>query len=164
MGGEALHCASTARAQFSQAPHWVARPNSNWISSKPRPARAWRAISWSEIRRHTQTIMVAGGLKSEKGGRIINTNPSHLKNICCRHGVAVRGPSPSVALGGTGKGHAQAHAMTPAGAGGRAQRRNDQGALNVGGATQRDAIQRLQRRHGIGRAGKVGDELSTLEQ
>ncbi len=56
-----LHCATTSRAQPSHWPHWVATPNSHWISSKPMPARAWRAISRSEIRRQTQTIMAGGG-------------------------------------------------------------------------------------------------------
>ena len=57
-GAVAQHCATTSRAQLSHWPHWVATPSSNWISSKPMPARAWRAISRSEIRRQTQTIMV----------------------------------------------------------------------------------------------------------
>src|SRR3989344_2138096 len=61
-GLDALHCATTSRAQLSQHPHWVATPSSNWISSKLMPARAWRAISRSEIRRQTQTIMAAGSV------------------------------------------------------------------------------------------------------
>ncbi len=55
-----LHCATTSRAQSSQRPHWVATPSSHWISSKPIPALAWRAISRSETRRQTQTIMATG--------------------------------------------------------------------------------------------------------
>lgn len=61
-GWDAQHCATTSRAQSSQRPHWVATPSSNWISSKLMPARAWRAISRSEIRRHTQTIMEQAAL------------------------------------------------------------------------------------------------------
>ena len=57
VGQLALHCATTSRAQPSHRPHWVATPSSNWMSSKPMPARAWRAISRSETRRQTQTIM-----------------------------------------------------------------------------------------------------------
>ena len=63
-GLEAWHCATTSRAQPSQQPHWVATPNSNCISSKPMPARAWRAISRSETRRQTQTIMAVGSVKA----------------------------------------------------------------------------------------------------
>ena len=55
------HWATTSRAQPSHRPHWVATPSSNWISSKPMPARAWRAISRSETRRQTQTIMAVHG-------------------------------------------------------------------------------------------------------
>ena len=39
-GQLALHWATTSRAQPSHCPHWVATPSSNWISSKPMPARA----------------------------------------------------------------------------------------------------------------------------
>ena len=60
IGWEALHCATTSRAQLSHWPHWVATPSSNWMSSKLMPARAWRAISRSETRRQTQTIMAVG--------------------------------------------------------------------------------------------------------
>ena len=56
-GWEALHCATTSRAQPSHWPHWVATPSSNCTSSKVMPARTWRAISRSDTRRHTQTIM-----------------------------------------------------------------------------------------------------------
>ena len=56
-GRKGWHCATTSRAQLSQHPHWVATPSSNWISSKLMPARAWRAISRSDIRRQTQTII-----------------------------------------------------------------------------------------------------------
>ena len=56
-GRDGLHWATTSRAHPSQHPHWVATPSSNWISAKLMPARAWRAISRSEIRRQTQTIM-----------------------------------------------------------------------------------------------------------
>jgi len=55
-----LFCATMSRAHSSQFPHWVATPSSNWISSKLMPARAWQAISRSEIRWHTQTIMRVG--------------------------------------------------------------------------------------------------------
>src|SRR2546426_4922230 len=40
VGQLALHWATTSRAQRSHWPHWVATPSSNWISSKPIPARA----------------------------------------------------------------------------------------------------------------------------
>lgn len=61
-GEVALHWATTSRAQHSQRPHWVATPSSNWMSSKLIPARAWRAISRSEIPLQTQTIMVGQAL------------------------------------------------------------------------------------------------------
>lgn len=57
IGCEALHWATTSRAQPSHWPHWVATPSSNWTSSNVMPARTWRAISRSETRRQTQTIM-----------------------------------------------------------------------------------------------------------
>jgi len=64
-GWFALHWATTSRAQLSHCPHWVATPSSNWMSSKSIPARAWLAISRSDTRRQTQTIMaelaLAGG-------------------------------------------------------------------------------------------------------
>jgi hypothetical protein len=64
-GWVALHWATTSRAQLSHCPHWVATPSSNWMSSKSIPARAWLAISRSDTRRQTQTIMaelaLAGG-------------------------------------------------------------------------------------------------------
>ncbi len=53
------HLSTTSRAQVSQRPHCVATPSSNWISSKLMPACAWRAISRSDTRWHTQTIMAA---------------------------------------------------------------------------------------------------------
>ena len=40
IGQMALHCATTSRAEPSHLPHCVAMPSSNWISSKPIPARA----------------------------------------------------------------------------------------------------------------------------
>jgi len=61
-GEVAQHWATTSRAQPSHWPHWVATPNSNWMSSKLMPARAWRAISRSETRWQTQTIMVEQAL------------------------------------------------------------------------------------------------------
>jgi len=74
----ALHCATTSRAQLSHWPHWVATPSSHWISSKPIPARAWRAISRSEIRRQTQTIMATiGRAVGGEAGLIINANRLH---------------------------------------------------------------------------------------
>jgi hypothetical protein len=57
-GCDALHCATTSRAQVSHRPHCVATPSSSWMSSKPIPALTWRAMSRSEIRWQTQTIMV----------------------------------------------------------------------------------------------------------
>ncbi len=66
-GCDAWHWATTSRAQPSQQPHWVATPSSNWISSKPMPARAWRAISRSETRRQTQTIMAVVSVKAGNG-------------------------------------------------------------------------------------------------
>ena len=61
----AAHCATMSRAQPSHCPHWVATPSSNWMSSKLIPPRTWRAISRSETRRQTQTIM-AGRLAGWK--------------------------------------------------------------------------------------------------
>ena len=61
-----------AREVFATAAQ-VATPSSNWISSKPMPAWAWRAIL-SETRRQTQTIM-AQSMVNEMV--IINANPSH---------------------------------------------------------------------------------------
>lgn len=58
-GEVAQHWSTTLRAQLSHCPHWVATPSSNWMSSKLIPARAWRAISRSETRWQTQTIMVS---------------------------------------------------------------------------------------------------------
>lgn len=66
-GCVAWHWATTSRAQPSQQPHWVPTPSSNWISSKPMPARAWRAISRSETRRQTQTIMAVVSVKAGSG-------------------------------------------------------------------------------------------------
>src|SRR6266568_1731679 len=57
-GRQGLHWETTSRAAHSHWPHWVATPSSNWMSSKSMPAWAWRAISRSETRRQTQTIMV----------------------------------------------------------------------------------------------------------
>ena len=65
-GCDALHCATMSRAQPSQRPHWVATPSSSWMSSNPKPARAWRAISRSETRWQTQTIMAVGTLLAIK--------------------------------------------------------------------------------------------------
>lgn len=91
-GCEAQHCATTSRAQSSQRPHWVATPSSNWISSKLIPARAWRAISRSETRWQTQTIMVqAVGLAMDDHG-IINANSSHLQSFSLQQ---CKRPSPS---------------------------------------------------------------------
>ena len=61
-GEVAQHWATTSRAVHSHWPHWVATPSSNWMSSKLIPARAWRAISRSETRWQTQTIMVEQAL------------------------------------------------------------------------------------------------------
>jgi hypothetical protein len=81
IGWEALHCATTSRAQLSHWPHWVATPSSNCTSSKVIPARTWRAISRSDTRRHTQTIMAVGRQSGWLlvGVPIINTNSSHLQ-------------------------------------------------------------------------------------
>jgi hypothetical protein len=40
----------------------VATPSSNCTSSKVIPARTWRAISRSDTRRHTQTIMAGAAV------------------------------------------------------------------------------------------------------
>jgi hypothetical protein len=74
-GQVALHWDTTSRAERSHWPHCVATPNSNWMSSKLIPARAWRAISRSETRRQTQTIMA----KQERqlDGWSLNENESH---------------------------------------------------------------------------------------
>ena len=79
-GAWAWHCATTSRAHPSHWPHCVATPSSIWIWSKSNPARAWRAISRSLTRRHTQTIM--GWLGKIEVDLIINKNPSHLQPLC----------------------------------------------------------------------------------
>ena len=80
LGQVPLHWATTSRALLSHRPHWVATPSSNWMSSKPIPARAWRAISRSEIRRQTQMIMVGLGSRLyQSEGFIINENGYHLQ-------------------------------------------------------------------------------------
>jgi hypothetical protein len=79
-GRLAQHWDTTSRAKHSHWPHWVATPSSNWMSSKSMPAWAWRAISRSETRRQTQTIMaVRRGPVMDGTGRIINANRSYLQ-------------------------------------------------------------------------------------
>src|SRR5690606_40757124 len=60
MGWLRQHSDQTARAHDSHLPHWVATPSSSWMSSKPMPERAARAMVWSLTRWQTQTIMVNG--------------------------------------------------------------------------------------------------------
>jgi len=80
-GCEALHCATMSRAQPSHWPHWVATPSSSWISLKHMPARTWRAISRSDTRWHTQTIMAASKLAGGERCASINTNYYHLQTV-----------------------------------------------------------------------------------